>query len=146
MAEELEALNMILYSHLNRASALWDERVYPTGRAPAGIDKPYLLFFWAGGGNDLVAGVGTRRNARLTLSIKGVALELAEALAIKAAVESLIDQSGTQDRNPQLPEHPEWIVTTATMDRAIYIEEAFEGAQWIYHAGNQYVFTMERRS
>lgn len=140
--DELQALYEVLQAHLGDAS-LWTG-AYPLGVVPAQARRPYLQYFWAGGGNELAA--TNRQNVRLVLSIKGVSETLAEALAMKAAVADLLIDSGSQDVNPRLPTHAAWVVTTVTQDRIIYLEEQFEGAQWIYHAGNQYEFVMERRT
>lgn len=105
--------------------------------------RPYVHYFWAGGGNARAA--VNRRNARLVLAIKGVADSERTALAMKAALVDLLEDSGSQDVNPRLPAHPDWHITTVSMDRDIYLEEQFEGTQRIYHAGNQYVFMMEAK-
>ena len=140
--DELQALYEILQAHLGGASPVWTQ-VAPVEVVPADAVKPYLHFFWAGGGNE--QGVPVRTNARITLSVKGVALTLAEALAMKDAAADLLRNSGSQDVNPRLPAHAAWEVLNVTQDRVIYLEESFQGGQRIYHAGNQYEFVMERK-
>jgi len=141
-ADELQAAFEVLYSHLNGANALWGQNVTSEQVASAKLEKPCVQFFLAGGGNELVS--PNLRNARLTLSVKGIAYDMATARAIKAALGDLLEAGGTQDVAPKLPAHADWEITTVTMDRIISLDEKFEGAQSIYHRGNQYVLTMER--
>lgn len=140
--DEIQALFEVWKAHLRGASPLWGQQVYPNGMAPADAVRPYVLMFWAGGG--YVPVTQNRRTVRLTISVKGVADEMAAALAMKAALGDLLMDSGVYDTNPSLPAHADWLIKTVTQDRIIYLEEAFQGAQWIYHAGNQYVVEMER--
>lgn len=142
MVDELTALFQVLYTHLRGANVLWGDNVTSESVAAAEIDKPFLQFFWAGGGNDLVS--ANRRNVQLTITVKAVANNMEQAQAMKAAVGDLLESSGSQDTSPQLPPHSDWTITTVTQDRIIYMDEMFEGALPIYHRGNQYVVTMER--
>lgn len=140
----LQACYEVLYQQLRAASPLWGERVQPLTVASAGLEKPYVVFFIAGGGRAL--SVPKRDHARFTVSVKAVALDMATAMGAQETISARLHNSGEQDVNPRLATHPEWHVLTVTEDRAIWTEEKFEGARSIYHAGHQYDWLMERRA
>jgi len=139
----LQACYEVLYQTL-RGVAPWGLRVQPLTVASAGLEKPYCVFFIAGGGR--AQSVPTRDLARFTISVKAVALDLATSMTAQEAISGLLHNAGEQDVNPRLVTHPDWHVLTVTEDRAIWIEEKFEGARSIYHAGYQYDWLMERRA
>lgn len=142
MVDELQALFEVLNTHLRGANPLWGDNVTSEQVAAAELTKPFLQYFWAGGGNELIS--TNRRNVRLTITVKAVAHTMLEALAMKAAVGDLLESSGSQDTAPQLPPHSDWTILTVTQDRVISLDEKFEGGKSIYHRGNQYEFLMER--
>lgn len=140
--DPLAALYEVLYAHL-RNGGIWGENLEPRALATARLPKPYLLFFWAGGGRD--ESVPVRDRARFTLTIKGVHTHMADALGMSDSLTRLLHNSGSQDVDPRLPDHPDWHITAVTEGRQVWIEEMFEGASAIYHAGHQYDFRMERK-
>ena len=140
--DELQALFEVWKEYLRGAHPLWGQQVHPNTLAPAGVTRPYVLMFWAGGG--YVPVTQNRRTVQITISVKAVADKMPDALAMKAALGDLLMDSGSQDRDPRLPSNTDWLIKTVTQDRVIYLEEPFEGTKWIYHAGNQWVVTMER--
>lgn len=137
-----QALYEVLFNHL-RGVEPWGERVEPLQIASARLSKPYCVFFLAVGARLLVT--PPRRSARLTLSVKLVALSMAAALSGQEAITERLHNSGSQDVAGRLPGHADWHVLTVTEGRAIWLEEKFEGAQSIYHAGHQYEFLMEAK-
>jgi hypothetical protein len=139
-----EALNQVLIAHLRNASPLWGVKVQPLEIASSNLEKPYVVFFPASNGRFL--GNANKKRAQIVMSIKGVAKDMASALAIQEAITGLLDDSGSQDISPRLPYHAGWVVTTVTEDRAIWLQEQFAGAENIYHAGHQYQVNMERRN
>jgi hypothetical protein len=139
-----EALDEVIISRLRNASPLWGVRVQPIEYVSSTLARPYVCFFQSSGGRDLVN--PHRKNAAFTKSIKGVADDKATALAMQQAISELMDDSGRQDINSGLPVHAQWDITTVTEDREIWLDELFSGATHIYHAGHQYMFTMERKA
>lgn len=137
------ALYEVLISHLRGNNALWGQRVQPLTNASVSLKKPYVVFFEASNLRRLSA--PTRKMAEINLSVKGVAGDMATAMAIQDSITTLLDDSGDQDVDPRLPYHAAWRILTVTEGRSIWIEEQFAGAENIYHAGHQYLFVMERR-
>lgn len=138
-----EALNQVLIGHLRDASPLWGVRVQPLEVASASLVKPYVVFFMVSGGRFM--GNANKKRAAMVISVKGVAKDMATAMAIQEAITGLLDDSGSQDIDPRLPYHAGWVITTVTEDRVIWLQEQFAGAENIYHAGHQYQVNMERR-
>lgn len=138
-----QAVNEVLISYLRNASALWGVRAYPVEIAPSGVARPYVVFFPAS--NMAPASNPHHKKAELAMSIKGVALDMANALAIQEALTTMLDDSGDQDINPRLPTHAGWRITNVTIDRAIWLQELSSVGDMIYHAGHQYQVRMERR-
>jgi hypothetical protein len=144
MAESAEqALYEILNAHFGAVvSPIWTD-YQPLESGSASLVKPYLVYFVASAVSERQ--VVQTRHERITLSTKGVALELASALAIQEVLSQELDDSGSQDYDPRLPSHTDWEVLTVTEDGIIRIDEALEGAKWIYHRGHRFDILMERK-
>lgn len=142
MTSAQQAAYEVVYEKLRSGSPLWGTRVQPLETAGTDLVRPYVVFFQATGGRDLVT--NSKKNATITLNIKGVAEDVATALQIQDALSALLDDSGRQDVSANLPVHPAWDVLTVTQDTAIWVQEQFGGKN-IYHAGHQYVLKMERK-
>jgi hypothetical protein len=138
-----QAVNEVLIGYLRNASALWGVRAYPVEIAPSGVQRPYVVFFPAS--NMAPASNPHHKKAELAMSIKGVTLDMANALGIQEVLTTLLDDSGDQDINPRLPTHAGWRITTVSIDRAIWLQELDTVGTMIYHAGHQYQVRMERR-
>lgn len=138
-----DALYQVLFNHLNNASPIWEDRIEPLMMASADLEKPCLIFFGASGGRE--NSVPVRDSARFTITAKVVAETMQEAVDGQAALSTALHNSGSQDVDPRLPSHEEWQILTVTEDREVWIEEAFQQAERIYHAGYQYDILMERR-
>ena len=138
-----QAINEVLFSYLNGSSAIWGDRVQPLSEASSTLTRPYVVFFNAAGGREL--SVPNRNHARFMISVKCVTLGMAAALGAQEVLTGLLHNSGLQDIDPRLPTHLDWDVLTVTEGREIYVEDKFEGAQRIYHAGHQYEVLMERK-
>lgn len=136
----MQALYEILYGQLVNTTP-WGTRVEPLEIASARLAKPYCVFFVASGGRE--AAVPVRDNARFVVSVKVVALKMADALGGQEVITGKLHNAGRQDVNPRLVAHADWDVTTVTETRVIWLEEKFEGALSIYHAGYQYEIMME---
>lgn len=138
------ALYQVMNAHLRNASTIWMTRVEPMMVATTGLQKPCLLFFAASGGREL--SVPSRNSARFSVTVKCVAETMQQAVDGQAAISAALHNAGAQDINPRLPSHAEWQILTVTEDREVWIEETFENAQRVYHAGYQYDILMERRA
>lgn len=138
-----EALQTVLIGRLRSASALWGTRVQPVDVVSSSLTRPYVQFFVAS--NVQPASNPYHKKAEIVMSIKGVAEDMASALAIQEAITQLLDDSGDQDINGRLPYHAGWRVTTVGTDRAIWLQEYPAAGGTLYHAGHQYQFRMERR-
>ena len=143
MASAIQAAYEVLNAQLKGTNDPVLGQVQALSVASSKLSKPYTVFFWAGGGRLL--SVPSRDHTRYTISVKTVALEMAEAVAGQAAITDLLHNSGVQDINPRLPTNATWQVLTVTEDRMIWLEEKFENALSIYHAGHQYEWLMERK-
>lgn len=138
-----QAVYEVLFQYLNGASPLWGQRVQPLSTASSDLDKPYLVFFLASNINE--DATPSRDNQRFVISVKGVAAELNEAMAMQAAMSALLRNSGRQDINPRLPIHADWDILTVTQDRVIWIQEKPQTGNDIYHAGYQYEIFVEAK-
>lgn len=138
----IEALYGVLYPYLRDYPAnAWNGRVQPVAMATASLDKPHLLFFHAGGGTEF--SVPVRDVESVVLSVKVVADTMQTAVDGMTQIKAALKDSGVQDVNPRLPSATGWTIKTVTEGRRIWLEEAFEGTQRIYHAGYQYSILME---
>lgn len=134
----LAALQIMLFNRL-RGTDEWGDRVF-ADMATAGTVRPYCIFFWAGGGDELIRqGV---QNARLVMTVKCVADTQGAAFGGAARIEALLRSQGSQEE-AGIPATSGWVVTTVTQDRVVHLVEAWEGAERIYHDGHQYIFRME---
>ena len=140
-----EALYKVMNARFSTATekSLWGGRAQAVEIANAKLVRPYLLFFVAS--NMTPASNPHIHKAEIVLSVKGIAEDMATALAIQEAVTGLLKNSGTQDLTPRLPYNADWVITTVSEDRAIWLEELSAVGNMIYHAGHQYMFRMERR-
>jgi len=122
-------------------AGVWGERCYADA-APAGVARPYVVWFVAGGGeaNERV----DRADAAYTVTVKCVADTLAAALVGAEQVHEALNDTGAQDRRAGLVQPANgWTISTVTAGRAVHLVERFEGAQAIYHDGYQFDVRME---
>lgn len=143
MADSAEqALYEILHSHFGAVSSPPWTDYQPGTLVAADTEKPFLHYFVASGVSE--RNMVQTRHERFTLSAKGVALTLAEALTIQEELSQQLDDSGSQDYNARLPSHTDWVVLTVTEDAIISLDDALDGAQRIYHRGHRFDILMER--
>lgn len=129
---ELKALQVALRDHLERVTGLL---AYPD-QAPAGVDRPYLIFFWMGGGR-----VKQLRGpvAEIVMGVKCVAEDMGESLHYAGVVAGALDDVELKGGLTA----PGWEIVNCTGAGMIHqVEAAADGAQ-LYHDGNQYRFRME---
>ena len=138
-----EAFEEVLIALLRNASPLWGVRVQAATIVSPAVVRPYVHFFPA---SDMAYKTNPhKKRAELVYSIKGVAEKNADALAMREAITTLLEDSGSQDLTPRLPYHAGWIITNISEDRAIWLQENSSVGTMIYHAGHQYQVLMERR-
>ena len=135
----LGALYDVLYRTL--AGDMWDERVR-ADYIESVKDRPYVIYFLSGGGNELVT--RGRRNARLVVTVKVVADTLGDAMVGAERLQSLLDGQGSQEFSGLVGDTV-WDVLTVTQSTAVHLVERYEGVQPVYHEGHQYVFIMETK-
>lgn len=143
MVPATQAVYEIVSARLIGANPLWGGRVEPVEMASANMVRPYVQFFEASGGRDLVT--PQTESALILLSVKGVASQLADAFAMRQAIIELLDDSGEQDINPRLSAHADWRFLTVTGDRHIFVQEVAKTGETIYHAGAQFEFRLSAR-
>ena len=134
----LHALKEIIYRQLVD-DALWSGDVFPE-IAPATASRPYVVFIYVAGGNEVVTTGGG--NARYIMTVKALSDSLAEALQMSQRIRELLDNHGDQEPTA-MASHDEWTVLTCTRGRTVSVPDMFSGAKPIYHEGDQYEFVME---
>lgn len=135
----LGALYEVLYQTL--AGDIWGERVRSDFIESVKV-RPYVVYFWSGGGNELMR--TGRQSARLVLTVKCVADSLVDAMIGAARLEELLDGQGSQESSGLVTDSA-WDVLTVTQGRAVHLVERYEGVQAVYHEGHQYEFFMETK-
>ena len=125
-------------------AGVWGERCY-ADMAPAGVERPYAVWFVAGGGEANVR--GDRADAAYTVTVKCVADALAAATVGASQIHSALNDRGAGDRRTGLVQPADgWTISTVTAGRVVYLVEWFEGTQAIYHYGYQFDVRMEAES
>lgn len=138
MEAALQALYRAIYARLSRPGALWGSRVY-ADLASANAQRPYVVFFWAGGGE-----ANTRRHAdaELLLTVKIISERQAEAFQGVGRLAELLNDAGVYDSADPLDGGPDWVICTMTQERAVHLVELVDGAR-VYHEGFQLRVVME---
>lgn len=139
---DLEALYRALRAHLTNTGDVWGSRVY-SDQAARETERPFLLFFWMGGGD--LNGIISSDPAH-AIGIKVVANTLPEAMTGAGRIAELLnDRERGQSGLRALDGGAGWHILTASKEAAIHIVETVDGRQ-IYHEGNRYRFLMEERT
>ena len=117
----------------------WGGRVYAY-RAPSNTPRPYVVFFWSGGGerNDIL----DKRDGDLLLTVKAVADTLPAAMAAAGRLAELLDDAGRFDTDTPLNGGDDWHIQTSTVEGAIDMSEMVDGVP-VYHQGFQLRLIME---
>lgn len=134
----LSALYRAVRQRLTATPELWEGRVY-ADFAPAGTPKPYLLFFFAGGGE---MNTVRARDAALLLNVKVVADSFALASQGAARIDALLNDSGVYDSASPLAGGTDWHILTVTGGLHLHVVEPVDGRQ-VFHEGGQYRVVME---
>lgn len=135
----LQALYEALYGRLTATTELWGPRAYPDF-VPATIQRPYVVFFWSGGGE---ANTILRPDAEYLISIKCVADTLAQAMTGAGRIGTLFNDADLSSATA-LNGGAEWEIVNATQERAVHLLETIDGRQ-IYHDGHQFRFYMNAK-
>jgi hypothetical protein len=128
-----------LAARLADGGTAWGGRAYAY-RAPAGAARPYVVYFWSGGGdrNDIFG----KRDAELVLTVKAVAGALGVAMEAAGALAELLDDAGRYDTDMPLNGGDDWVIQTSTVEGAIDMSELVDGVP-VYHQGFQLRLIME---
>lgn len=123
-------------------AGIWGSRVFADA-APAGVERPYCVYFVVSGGADNVrAGL---RDASYVVTVKCVADDLGTSLQGAGQINAVLHDRGGGDRIQDLIQPDGWYVMTVTADRVVHLVERFEGAVPIYHDGQQFLVVMEAK-
>lgn len=138
MEAALQALYRTIYARLTRPGEVWGSKVY-ADLAPASVERPYVVYFWAGGGE-----ANTRRHpdAELLLTVKIISERQVEAFQGGARLSALLNDAGVYDTDDPLDGGPDWIICTTSQERAVHLVELIDGAR-VYHEGFQLRVIME---
>lgn len=138
MERDTSALERAIFQRLTAGGEIWGQRVYPDV-VPAGTVRPYVVFFWAGGGevNDR-----WRPDANLVYGVKCVSTVKTEARTGAARIETLLNDA---ERHTPLAEGADWAILHATREGAIELVEMVDGNP-LYHSGNRYRFQLEAKA
>lgn len=124
---------------LNRGG--WQARIH-NRRAPAGQQRPYLIFQWQGGGE---SNRHTVQDANIVLLVKAVANELAEALMLSGQLSELLNDAGYfDDANDFMDGGADWWIKTTSQEGIVEIDELVDGEP-VYHEGFFLRVQMERK-
>ena len=126
--------------HQQLSGDVWGDRAYPDV-VPAGVVRPYVVWFWVSGGEDNNRQI---QDASFVFTVKCVANTMAESLAGAQRISELLNDHGTQDDSALPDVSPDWEITTVTQDRAVHLVE-YQDGEPIYHDGNQYLIVMEAK-
>lgn len=138
--EALEACYRAITTALKGAGS-WGERVYPH-LAPAGAERPYVVYFRAAGG-ELNRRVNTRRDAELVVTVKCVADNLALAMAGASAIAAALNDKGQYDVTSGALDGGEWGILTTTQEGLVDLLELVDGKN-VWHQGADYRIKMEK--
>lgn len=144
METAVAAAYRAIYTQLTSGTGLSGVSVY-ADIVPAGIDPPFVAFFWSGGGE-----VNRRRSqdAELVFTVKAVSYNQVDALDKAAAISSLLNDKGVQDttEGEALEAEPLWEILVSSQEDAVHFVEVWAGAQPVYHAGARFRLVMEAKS
>ncbi|TXH45977.1 MAG: hypothetical protein E6Q97_30545 [Desulfurellales bacterium] len=119
----------------------WGSRIY-NRRAPAGVQRPYMIFQWQGGGE---LNRNVVQDANIVLLVKAVANSLAEALMLSGQLSELLNDAGYFDNaNSFLDGGADWWIKTTTQEGIVEIDELVDGEP-VYHEGFFLRVQMERK-
>lgn len=127
----LHALYQAVFTRLavDHPTEDWGDRVYPD-LAPSGSEKPYVIYWWLGGGelNQSVV-----RDAEIVLGVKVVALELVQAFTLAGRLGELLNDAD-RSSSKALDAGAEWVVQHTMQEGAVHLVEQVDGT-WVYHEG-----------
>lgn len=150
MSDPLKALYEALYTQLDGAHNLWDDRVRPE-YIPGGDERPAIVYSHVGGGDNHRL---RQRDPIFVVDVKCVASgENARVNSMTAAgvITDLLNNQGSQDLdangdsgNGEVTGNDEWAILTITQGMRLHIVDNWStNGVAIYHSGHEYTITME---
>lgn len=133
----LDALYHAVFTRLTATSEPWETRVYPD-LAPSGTPKPYVIYWWLGGGE---LNQSVRRDAGIVLGVKVVSLNQAQAFALAGRLGELLNDADRHS-SKALDAGSEWVVQHTMQEGAVHLIEEIDGT-WVYHEGFRLRVRME---
>lgn len=138
MAEPaLAAIYRAVRQRLTASAELWGQQVYPD-QAPGGVERPYVVYFWSGGG-ELNAIVG--QDAEIVLTVKVVADSLAQAFTGAGRISALLNDADGASASP-LNGGTDWTIIHVQQEQVVHLVETVNTTQ-IYHEGARFRFYAE---
>lgn len=145
----LKCLYSAVYTRLRNGGNA-GTKVYPdVADDEVGNNYPYWVYFWAGGGE---SNQRRKDDADLTLGVKCVSNDLAQAFAGSQQISTLLNNQGTQDIVPAtgayvtipLVSGSVWAITTSSKEEVFHFTEVIEETgETVYSDGAYYRFSME---
>lgn len=136
----LEAVYRAVRLKLIESAEMWGNRVH-LGIAPAGTERPYVVYSLADGSEPNRV---RRQDFEALLLVKVVGLNLSVALTGLQRVATLLNDSGDQDVTPGLNAGTQWRITTVTKGRDVQFSEHINGVE-VFHAGSNFRFRLALR-
>lgn len=145
MEAALTALYRAVFARLNAdPAAHWTSAHADLVPAQPAASRPYVLFFWAGGGE---RNRHVEPDAEIVLTVKICSGDQAGALAGKARLSALLNDAGAYDaRDATVPLEggSDWLIRTTTQERDVHQVYLVDG-QPVYEEGFQLRVMMSSR-
>lgn len=137
--DSLGALYRALQTRLNSSGDIWGTRVYAEV-APAGTERPYLVYAFAAGGE-----VNTRRKqlAEYVIMARAITETMAQGFTASARISALLNDADYSSSNA-LNGGADWYIVHVSQEQKIHRTELVDGS-WIYHSGYRFRIRMEAK-
>lgn len=146
MSVALDALQTALVSGLLAAAGVFETRVFKD-IAPSDTTYPYIVYNYAGGGDDNAR--KGKKTANILMQVKCVSDDSLQSLTGASQIDTALDDKGYQDTEPTAStldtaaQALGWRICTVTAQDLMTLTELFANADPLYHDGKIYRFIME---
>lgn len=137
----VKALNTALYTALTASSEVWGTRIY-FDFVPANTAFPYVFMVLQAGGEQ---NQNKHIDPRYVLAVRIVSDDQLEALTGMERLRTLLNDKGEFDVTSGFLDASAdgWQIKTSSASITLVFTELNSNSQQLYHAGHQYIFTME---
>ena len=141
MAEPaLETAYKALANRLRTPGELWGTNARVSA-VKSGTSYPYVLYFWAGGGEVQINGF---RHANLRIAVLCISDKMSDAATGAGRISDLIREKGKQTSPADyLNGSSDWDILTITEEELIYVAEGTPDTITAYRWGAYYRFVMQ---